>query len=177
MKKHFLFSFVSLCAFSLTACSSTIYFDYEGYKAKIAETEFSWDYTKVTATTEEDGEKQTIEYTYSEEEKVWRGKHTEEIVGKEIEFSDVIILDLPSYLETLPATIKFIDPSLEVDDVCQFGLTSGTGGTSYVITATIEMEGSTSNSEIKFNNKGLMVSQTNEDGNGTKSSTTYKYSK
>ena len=177
MKKHFLFSFMTLCAFSLTACNSTIYFDYEGYKAKIAETEFSWDYTKVTATTEEDGEKQTIEYTYSEQEKVWRGKHTEEIGGKEIEFSDVIVLDLPSYLETLPATIKLIDPSLEVDDVCQFGLTSGTGGTSYVINATIEREGSTSNSEIKFNNKGLMVSQTNEDGNGVKSSTTYKYSK
>jgi hypothetical protein len=70
-----------------------------------------------------------------------------------------------------------MDPSLEVDDVCQFGLTSGMGGTSYVINATIEMEGMTNNSEIKFNNKGLMVSQTSEDGNGTKNSTTYKYSK
>ena len=46
-----------------------------------------------------------------------------------------------------------------------------------VINATIETEGSTSTSEIKFNKKGLMVSQTNEDGNGKKNSTTYKYSK
>lgn len=171
MKKVLAIGFAALSIFALSACSVETGYEYEEYKALLAEKTFEWDYTKVSVETVEEGKKSTQEYTYDSLTKAWTSNHTE---GETI-FSDYKVLDIVGYVNTLETSAKILN--VDIDDVTDFFA----GSNQYRIEHELEESGTKETSTFIFGSNGLLksVKGTSIDSAGkkTESKETYKYSK
>ena len=182
MKKSFLLGVTLLAAFTLTGCeyiegllqggqdllNEKKQFKYDDFVVEIADDDFSFDYTKCTATIENDGIKSVIEYTYDAENSKW--VHEEED-KKSYETFDVV-----TYTKNCQVSAALIGE--KVDNVYKFYTSKNGYSITYSYKSTeVQVEG-----EFNYNKQGLVTSS-NEKQTNLKSveaktkKATYSYSK
>ena len=158
MKKALLLGFALLGTIALTGCeminsliSGEKEYNYNDYKALLADRKLSFDKTKCTASIDTDGTKTTKEYTYDSKDKQWVAEYEE----NGFSMTDYEVLDLITEVKGFELSTALLNK--KVDDIFKFYATSN----SYRITFSYEYTGDAvpfrTEGEYKYGEDGLQT--------------------
>ena len=180
MKKAFLLGVTLLATFSLTGCEMIENllkggqdlidekkdYKYDDFAVLIADKNFTFSYTKCTAQVEHNDDKNTIEYTYNAEDKLWHYTFSNEDRTQD--------LGIVTFLKGCKTTAALLNKS--VDSIYKFS--SSKNG--YLILGNYKNSDAQIDCEYTFNVEGLITLRNEKmtDLNSVKATTdktTYKY--
>ena len=149
MKKILLLGLTALSTFALMGCDMITglfekSYNYNDFRALLADRKLSWKVTKATAEIDRDGEKSTINYTYKDG--AWTYK--EEILG--IEYDSTETLDVINDVQQCEVASVL---GKKVDDLFKFYATNN----SYHITAEYKTDDEQIKLEYKYREDGLVT--------------------
>jgi hypothetical protein len=150
MKKILVFGLTALSTFALMGCDMIAglfekSYNYNDFKALLADRKLSFKATKATAEIDKDGDKSTINYTYKDGE--WKYKST--ILSSEVELTET--LDVVSDAKTCELAAALVDK--DVDDLFKFYAK----GDAYRITAEYKTDDEQIKLEYKYGADGLVT--------------------
>ena len=155
MKKILIFGLTALSTFALMGCDMITglfekSYNYNDFKALLADRKLSFKATKATAEIDKDGDKSTINYTYKDGE--W--KYTSTILSAEVELTE--ILDVVSDAKTCELSAALVDK--DVNDLFKFYAK----GDAYRITAEYKTDDEQIKLEYKYGADGLVTYRYNK---------------
>ena len=159
MKKVLVVGLALLGVVSLTGCDQIVnlfsgekQYNYDDFKALLADRKLSFTAVKCESTIDEDGEKTSRTYTYNNEDKVWEYTYTSVVLGEEITSTGSKDLDVITYAKKLELTAAFLDK--KTDEVFKFYATAD----SYKITGSYKNSSYKAEVDYRFGKDGLMIS-------------------
>lgn len=155
MKKILVFGLTALSAFALMGCDMITglfekSYNYNDFKALLADRKLSFKATKATAEIDKDGDKSTINYTYKDGE--W--KYTSTILSAEVELTET--LDVVSDAKACELAAALVDKN--VDELFKFYAK----GDAYRITAEYKTDDEQIKLEYKYGADGLVTYRYNK---------------
>lgn len=155
MKKILIFGLTALSTFALMGCDMITglfekSYNYNDFKALLADRKLSFKVTKATAEIDKDGDKSTINYTYKDGE--WKYKST--ILSAEVELTET--LDVVSDAKTCELAAALVDKN--VDELFKFYAK----GDAYRITAEYKTDEEQIKLEYKYGADGLVTYRYNK---------------
>ena len=155
MKKILVFGLTALSTFALMGCDMITglfekSYNYNDFKALLADRKLSFKAAKATAEIDKDGDKSTINYTYKDGE--WKYKST--ILSAEVELTET--LDVVSDAKTCERAAALVDKN--VDDLFKFYAK----GDAYRITAEYKTDEEQIKLEYKYGADGLVTYRYNK---------------
>lgn len=155
MKKILIFGLTALSTFALMGCDMITglfekSYNYNDFKALLADRKLSFKATKATAEIDKDGDKSTINYTYKDGE--WKYKST--ILSAEVELTET--LDVVSDAKTCELAAALVDKN--VDELFKFYAK----GDAYRITAEYKTDEEQIKLEYKYGADGLVTYRYNK---------------
>lgn len=155
MKKILVFGLTALSTFALMGCDMIAglfekSYNYNDFKALLADRKLSFKATKATAEIDKDGDKSTINYTYKDGE--WKYKST--ILSAEVELTET--LDVVSDAKTCELAAALVDKN--VDELFKFYAK----GDAYRITAEYKTDEEQIKLEYKYGADGLVTYRYNK---------------
>ncbi len=155
MKKILVFGLTALSTFALMGCDMITglfekSYNYNDFKALLADRKLSFKATKATAEIDKDGDKSTINYTYKDGE--WKYKST--ILSAEVELTET--LDVVSDAKTCELAAALVDKN--VDELFKFYAK----GDAYRITAEYKTDEEQIKLEYKYGADGLVTYRYNK---------------
>lgn len=155
MKKILVFGLTALSTFALMGCDMITglfekSYNYNDFKALLADRRLSFKATKATAEIDKDGDKSTINYTYKDGE--WKYKST--ILSAEVELTET--LDVVSDAKTCELAAALVDKN--VDELFKFYAK----GDAYRITAEYKTDEEQIKLEYKYGADGLVTYRYNK---------------
>lgn len=155
MKKILVFGLTALSTFALMGCDMITglfekSYNYNDFKALLADRKLSFKATKATAEIDKDGDKSTINYTYKDGE--WKYKST--ILSAEVELTET--LDVVTDAKACELSAALVDKN--VDDLFKFYAK----GDAYRITAEYKTDEEQIKLEYKYGADGLVTYRYNK---------------
>lgn len=155
MKKILVFGLTALSTFALMGCDMITglfekSYNYNDFKALLADRKLSFKATKATAEIDKDGDKSTINYTYKDGE--W--KYTSTILSAEVELTET--LDVVSDAKACELAAALVDKN--VDELFKFYAK----GDTYRITAEYKTDDEQIKLEYKYGADGLVTYRYNK---------------
>ncbi len=155
MKKILVFGLAALSTFALMGCDMITglfekSYNYNDFKALLADRKLSFKATKATAEIDKDGDKSTINYTYKDGE--W--KYTSTILSAEVELTET--LDVVSDAKACELAAALVDK--DVNDLFKFYAK----GDAYRITAEYKTDDEQIKLEYKYGADGLVTYRYNK---------------
>lgn len=155
MKKILLFGLTALSTFALMGCDMITglfekSYNYNDFKALLADRKLSFKATKATAEIDKDGDKSTINYTYKDGE--WKYKST--VLSAEVELTET--LDVVTDAKTCELAAALVDKN--VDELFKFYAK----GDAYRITAEYKTDEEQIKLEYKYGADGLVTYRYNK---------------
>jgi hypothetical protein len=155
MKKILVFGLTALSTFALMGCDMITglfekSYNYNDFKALLADRKLSFKATKATAEIDKDGDKSTINYTYKDGE--WKYKST--VLSAEVELTET--LDVVSDAKTCELAAALVDKN--VDELFKFYAK----GDAYRITAEYKTDEEQIKLEYKYGADGLVTYRYNK---------------
>lgn len=155
MKKILVFGLTALSTFALMGCDMITglfekTYNYNDFKALLADRKLSFKATKATAEIDKDGDKSTINYTYKDGE--WKYKST--ILSAEVELTET--LDVVSDAKSCELAAALVDK--DVNDLFKFYAK----GDAYRITAEYKTDDEQIKLEYKYGADGLVTYRYNK---------------
>ena len=155
MKKILVFGLTALSTFALMGCDMITglfekSYNYNDFKALLADRKLSFKATKATAEIDKDGDKSTINYTYKDGE--W--KYTSTILSAEVELTET--LDVVSDAKACELAAALVDKN--VDELFKFYAK----GDAYRITAEYKTDDEQIKLEYKYGADGLVTYRYNK---------------